>query len=132
METTPVGVLIVEDDESSGMALTRILRSAGYGVTWVKTVAEGVVALTPKVRLMLLDLMLPDGYGWDVLARANELGIGLHAVVLTGAGDDVVEQVLRYRPSAVLRKPVDADAVLRWLADLAGRPTGGPPAARTN
>lgn len=115
-------VLMVEDDEPSGAALSRILKLSGYDVTWVRTVAEGIASLTGDVRLMLLDLMLPDGYGWEVLAQANDLGLPVRTVVLSGADDEVVEQVFRHHPSAVLRKPVDADTVLRWLADLARRP----------
>lgn len=111
----PPRVLLVEDDEVSGTALSAFLTGSGYATTWARTVAAGVAALDARPDVLVLDLMLPDGQGWEVLVRARALGLDPRAIVVTGADGQVLEQVVAHRPHVVLRKPVDADALLRWV-----------------
>jgi signal transduction histidine kinase/DNA-binding response OmpR family regulator len=61
------GVLVVEDDEQARELLGRGLEREGWAVREASTVAEATTALDPPPTLVLLDLLLPDGTGFDVL-----------------------------------------------------------------
>lgn len=61
-------ILIVEDDRFIGEMYVRSLRKNGYEVDWVVTGTQGISAATTKVYdLILLDIMLPEAQGTDVL-----------------------------------------------------------------
>ncbi len=62
-------LLLVEDDASLGATLQERLAREGYGVRWVKTLADAQAALAESWwDLVILDVGLPDGSGFD-LAR---------------------------------------------------------------
>ena len=114
-------VLLVEDDKTAGRATAWLLTSQGYQVTWAQTVAKGVAALSPRPDLLLLDLMLPDGHGGEVLLAARQRGEPPVTIVITAAERPMIDEVMALRPQLVLRKPLDGPALLRWMRDLAAR-----------
>ena len=61
-------ILVVDDEAVVRDVLERLLTRAGYRVTNVATAEEGLArASAERVDLVLLDLMLPDRSGMDVL-----------------------------------------------------------------
>ncbi len=61
-------ILVVEDDRFIGEMYVRSLRNAGFSVDWVTTGREGHDAALGKVYdLILLDIMLPEAQGSEVL-----------------------------------------------------------------
>src|SRR5690348_17968305 len=60
-------VLVVEDDRGARRAMALILKRHGFAVCEAGTVAEAMAALGAKPGWVLLDLLLPDGCGIDVL-----------------------------------------------------------------
>ncbi len=63
-------LLLVEDDLSLGTTLKERLEREGYGVLWSKTLAQAEKDFKSKpVDLVILDVGLPDGSGFD-FARA--------------------------------------------------------------
>jgi DNA-binding response OmpR family regulator len=61
-------VLVIEDEPSLRVLLTRLLTTAGYDVTTAPTGAEGLrLALNTAHELVLLDLMLPDLSGEEIM-----------------------------------------------------------------
>lgn len=61
-------LLLVEDDPALGSLLAEDLDAAGYTCTWAPTLADARLVLgRDPVCLVLLDLMLPDGSGFDLL-----------------------------------------------------------------
>lgn len=67
MNTQPVRILLVEDDEAIAQSLCRGLSRHAFDVEWVCTGAEALAA-TPA-DLVLLDLGLPDADGLDICRR---------------------------------------------------------------
>ncbi len=62
-------VLLVEDDPELGPEIVRQLERAGYEATWIDD-GERALAMDPDdYDLVLLDLVLPNAYGLDVLKR---------------------------------------------------------------
>lgn len=61
-------VLCVEDDRFIGEMYVRSLKKAGYDVDWVVDGNDGLIAARNKqYDLMLLDVMLPERRGTEVL-----------------------------------------------------------------
>jgi DNA-binding NarL/FixJ family response regulator len=89
--------LLRVDDHASlrdGLALLMVQEFKGLQVLQAGTVAEAQVALTehPDVRLVLLDLGLPDGNGIDALPQMREAVPGAALVALSA--DEKRETVL--------------------------------------
>jgi DNA-binding response OmpR family regulator len=106
--------LVVEDDPASGEALRRLLAHRGWVVTVARTVAEAMVSLDPPPHCILLDLVLPDGDGVDVLRKVRRENLPTSVTVCTGTDDPVrLALVKGMDPSALFLKPVDFEAVCR-------------------
>lgn len=61
-------ILIVEDDRFIGEMYVRSLKKAGYDVDWMVDGNDGLIAARNKpYDLMLLDVMLPERRGGEIL-----------------------------------------------------------------
>ena len=77
--------LIVEDDLGSRTAMARILEMMGCQVSGVATVAEGIKAIEHLPDCLILDLMLPDGNGMEILRHIRQQALPIRVAILTGA-----------------------------------------------
>ena len=113
-------VLIVEDDTLVRTALDHLLGRLGYQTVAVGSVAEGLAVLDGQA-CAILDLNLPDGLGTVILERIREEQRPIRVAVATGTSDlGLLSDAERHRPDLVLRKPVDLNALLEWLRNVAG------------
>lgn len=63
-------ILTIEDDRFIGEMYARSLRGAGYEVDWVVTGEDGLnAALNKEYDLILLDIMLPERQGPEILEK---------------------------------------------------------------
>lgn len=114
-------VHVIEDDESSRIATSRLLRNAGYVVRVYSTGAEFLAGLASEGGCILLDLRLPGPSGLEMQGLLASTDNPLPVVFLTGHGD-IPQSVRAMKAGAVdfLTKPVDAptllDAVARAIA----------------
>lgn len=71
MQPQPIKtILVIEDDRFIGEMYVRSLKKEGYEVEWVVTGTEGYSKATAKsFDLILLDIMLPEAQGTDVLSE---------------------------------------------------------------
>ena len=76
-------ILVVEDDAETRSALCEYLMTSGYRVRTAGSGAEGLAALQAgnDVDAVLLDLVMPDTDGFELLRRYRE-GQGRAAVVV--------------------------------------------------
>ncbi len=82
-----MNLLIVEDDAVLGKALKQGLSEAGYECTWVRSGAKGRdLALGQQYDAVVLDLMLPDLNGMEVLREMRQQGVQTPVLVLTALG----------------------------------------------
>ena len=80
-------ILIVDDDASIADLIGDRLALAGFRILKAGTVAAGIeLALAARPSVALLDLMLPDGDGLEVLRRLRDAGGETDVVVLTAHG----------------------------------------------
>ncbi len=67
-------ILIIDDDSLTSEMYRYALTSAGYSVNIAPTGAQGVMELTTdRYDLVLLDLILPDQSGSDILKHWREI-----------------------------------------------------------
>src|SRR5664279_1275010 len=113
-------ILIVDDDRSIRRTLEKFLIGEGYDVTTAQD-APGAIAAAIGPYLMLLDLGLPGGSGFDVITAIADRPNKPTVVVVT-ARDDMQSTVRAIQLGAYeyLVKPVDIDrlrAVIRRALD---------------
>lgn len=86
-------ILIVEDDRALASGLKRSLTSLGYAVDHESDAADAVgLATREAYNLVVLDLGLPNGSGYDVLRAIRRNGLKTPVMILT-ARDHVSEKV---------------------------------------
>jgi DNA-binding NtrC family response regulator len=106
-------MLIVDDDIATRSALARIFALRGWEVRSAASVAEATAELDRRPDYIILDLSLTDGDGETVLEAIKVRGMNTRAVVVSGVSD--VERLraveARFRPAAVMLKPVDPQAL---------------------
>jgi len=83
-------ILLVEDDKSLGPALAQSLKSEGYDVTLCETLTLAKESKFSEYSLILLDWMLPDGQGIDLLKIVNNQA----PVIMLTARTDLIDKVL--------------------------------------
>ena len=109
-------VLVVEDDLDSYQALSKILKHVGYDTLSASTLASALEALSESPRFVVLDLMLPDGNGKELLRHVREQNLPIKVAVLTAAADrKLLAEVQQLRPDAMFSKPLDVPRLLAWL-----------------
>jgi signal transduction histidine kinase len=65
-------VLFVEDDIGKRYVIARQLRAAGFEIEEASTGEEGLAKVRPEHQVAILDIKLPDMYGWDLCKRIKE------------------------------------------------------------
>jgi len=131
-----VRMLVVEDDNVFGPAITEKLRNQGYGVGWCMT-RKAMREFIPKRALrlpfdiLLLDLALPDAFGSEIIRelaldpRSSELKI----VIITGhlaQGEEEtflsqLEPKARALVASILIKPYEWNSLLATIAQVAAK-----------
>jgi two-component system OmpR family response regulator len=113
-------LLLVEDDWRTQSALRKILTKLGWEVHSAMTVSGGLALLHLKPQAIILDMMLPDGDGIDVLRQVRAESQAVKVAVTTGIEDRArLEEIRKLAPDALLRKPLDLEDLLRALGGLA-------------
>jgi two-component system, OmpR family, response regulator RegX3 len=134
MNVQPRMVLLVEDEETITVPLTEALAREGFRTEVAGSLATGLaIARSQRPDLVLLDVMLPDGSGFDLLRelRADQR---MPVIMLTARGDEA-DRVLGLELGAddYVVKPFSARelvarirAVLRRTSAVATPATDGP------
>ena len=82
-------VLVVEDDPTLRLGLTKTLRSEGFRVEVAKTGTEGLeTALSLRPDLVLLDVMLPGLNGFEICEELRRHDADLPILLVTAKGEE--------------------------------------------
>ncbi len=118
-------VLLVEDNEDTGAAMSMLLEHYGYEVLWTRSVGAAL-SLMQRVRqgevaeadVVVLDLMLPDGSGADMIVGLMRGGPVPPVIVHSAAAEWVIlDEARRLGAAATLRKPIDAATLLHAIEE---------------
>jgi DNA-binding response OmpR family regulator len=86
----PVHILLIEDDTAVANSLQDGLEQAGYTVTWHNTGASGVkFARDHNPQLIILDIRLPDGSGFDFCRQMRQMKLRQPILMLTARKDEM-------------------------------------------
>lgn len=88
-------ILLVEDDEAISFLYKRVLDKAGHATDAALTGSDGFEKVAAnKYDLILLDVMLPDMNGLEILKRlkANDSTRKIPVIMLSNLGQDTVMQ----------------------------------------
>ena len=137
------GLLVVDDEPFLREAVAASLRFLGFEVTTADTAADALrLARDRPFDLVVLDVMLPDGDGFEVVRRLRRDGLGVPVIFLTArdteadkvaglslGGDDYMTkpfglEELAARVRTVLRRTMPPGR--RERAPAPGRCSGSP------
>ena len=120
-QTRPLRLLIVEDHEPTLQTLARLLARGGHQITCASSIATAMEAGQAQAfDVLISDIGLPDGFGYDLLPQLRALQPALQAIVLSGYGAE--EDTRKSREAGFythLTKPIDFAEVKRALHTVA-------------
>src|SRR5690606_24268646 len=121
--TDTASILIIDDEEIIREALEALLAAEGYRVATAATAAEAMERLAERpVDAVLLDLMLPDRNGLDVLQDIRRLDEELPVVMITAYGTiDGAVAATKQGAFYYFTKPFKNDEVLAVLRNAVER-----------
>lgn len=119
-------VAIIEDDTSIASMYRFKLEQAGYNVIMAANGRLGLEAITAKhPDLILLDLMMPEMTGDEMLAklRETEWGSSIRVIVLTNISRDEAPQSLRFLhvDRYIVKAHTTPSQVATLVADIIGK-----------
>lgn len=114
------GVLLVEDDPALVRTVLRNLAVRGYEARAAGSVAGArrlIGEMVPGV--ILLDIDLPDGSGWDVLRELRGRRQAVPVIVVSASWPNA-RLVHELQVDAVLQKPFPMESLLRLVSAHTG------------
>lgn len=110
-------VLVVEDEKKISDIVRFRLEKEGFLVAIAETAEEGIDKLKNEgFDAVLLDLMLPDKNGLEVLKEVKECSILTPVIVVTGVDRvSVIQDCFRAGAFDFLKKPIDFTALFASL-----------------
>jgi DNA-binding response OmpR family regulator len=118
-------ILVVEDDAAVRQMLVRILELEGFSVHGAGGGAEAVTALEAEpFDLVVLDLMLGETSGYDVLRQMDQIGQREHTKVLVltaRASEPDILDGWRHRVDDFKTKPFDASDLVEAVRETLDR-----------
>jgi DNA-binding NtrC family response regulator len=113
-------ILVVDDDVDIVNIIVRMLHGGDYQVE----VAYGGEEALAKVRsqrpdLVLLDIMMPQLNGMEVLKAIRELDPTIRTIMITAYGDiDSYLDAMEWGALEYINKPFDGDELLRMIGKV--------------
>ena len=83
-------ILLIEDDLAVARSLRKGLEREGYEVVWRSLGEEGIAyAQKRPPHLIILDVRLPDGSGFDFCRRMRQKGMHQPILILTAQSEEI-------------------------------------------
>lgn len=122
----PQQILLIEDDTAVAESLLAALQAEGYEVSWRNRGAEGLaLAVEAPPQLIILDVRLPDGSGFDICRRLRQRGLRQPILMLTVQGEEVDRVLgLEMGADAYMTKPFRLRELLATIRALLRRAYG--------
>ncbi len=111
-------ILIVEDERQLRMIIARNLKERGYRYIAVDSVGEALIKMMAQIPdVIVLDVNLPDGTGWEVLRWLRAVN-QRPAVIVYSAVPPSAKRLAEFQPDAVLMKPFPMDCLVELIATV--------------
>lgn len=117
-------ILVVDDDETTRLVVSRVLEKAGFSVAVANDGIEALATLRRRrFDLVLLDVWMPRMTGLDLLAELRTLARAPRVVVMTS--DDAPETLLktvREQAFTCVHKPIEPPRLLETVREALDAP----------
>lgn len=118
-EAPHIAVLLAERDQFAADLTDFFLRTEGYRVLVAMSPEEALVAFArEKPEVVVVDLLLPDGAGYELCRRASESG---QTRVIAISTLDTRDRALQAGADVFLHKPLDPIQLISVVRDLLGK-----------
>lgn len=116
-------IAIVEDDDGVRLAYADLMSSYGYEVRAFGSAEEFIASdCQDEVECLILDQRLPGLSGLELQAVLNRAACTVPIVFVTSHDDEVTRaKALENGAVYFLNKPIDADELVRCVADTPSR-----------
>ncbi|MCC6928235.1 MAG: response regulator [Gemmatimonadaceae bacterium] len=116
-------LLVVDDEETIRLALSKFLRSRGFDVETAESADAALALLQPgPFSLMLCDIRMPGMSGLDLVPRARALHPDLAVIMLSAVNDvPTASESIAVGAMEYLTKPVDLQDLLAAIERVAHR-----------
>lgn len=113
-------VLVVEDEGMLRTVITKNLAARGYRTVGAASADEAILRLRgAPVEVLVLDINLPDGTGWDVLRAVADEHLARPEVIVLSAVHPSQGRLREFGPLAFVEKPFPIESLLRAVARAA-------------
>ena len=114
MASKPGFILVIDDEAGIREGCRRALQPAGFHVQGAATIREGLQKLQADAfDLVLLDIMMPDGRGIDLLAPIRAADPDTVCVIITGyATVELAVEAIKQGAYDFISKPFTSDQLL--------------------
>ncbi len=109
-----MSVLVIDDDRAILRTFTRILQRAGYETATAENAKEAVERIqSRKYDIALVDMILGDSSGMDLLPKIKETSPKTVKIVITGADSyENRQEACQNGADAYLTKPVNPETLM--------------------
>jgi DNA-binding response OmpR family regulator len=123
ISSTPMEILVIEDDPTVRTLVKAILEHNGNNVSIAETATEGEsLALGNDYDMIILDLRLPDGSGYDVCSNIRDKEIKTPILFLSAEHEtDVKIKCLKVGADDYLTKPFNSEELIARIEAISRR-----------
>ena len=117
-----IKAIIIEDEKKSSDVLTHLLQKNCPEINIIGSAAgvqEAIdVVRNKKPELLFLDVMMPDGSGFDVLEKLRDMKFD---IIFTTASEKFAVKAIKYSALDYLLKPIDGEELKSAVTKVAER-----------
>ena len=111
-------ILVVDDEDSVRKVLKRFLSSIGHDAIMASSGEEALEKIQEKPAIVLLDYLMPEVNGIEVLEKIKEISPSTDVIMVTGVGGHKVGmESFEQGAFEFVTKPIDL-ARLKFLLDF--------------
>jgi CheY-like chemotaxis protein len=118
-------ILVVDDAKDINQMISNFLRKKEFDVTSVHNGSEAIEAMKQKeFDLMLLDIIMPEQDGFDVLVYMQEENKKIPTIGISGGGmaisGDVALKAVQAQVDHILEKPFSPEKLMSVIDQIEG------------
>ncbi len=122
MERKALKTILVIDDDPHVRDILKGALEREYTVVDASNYAETKRLIRHPFDLAIIDYILPDSDGFDVLKALREAYPALPAIIMTGySNEDVVIKAIRYTVADYIKKPLSLGYLRMRIAEIFGQ-----------
>jgi two-component system, cell cycle sensor histidine kinase and response regulator CckA len=120
--------LVVDDEPLMRWAICEHLRQNNFSAMEAATAADGyeqVLNLRERVSVLITDMVIPGGGGWQLVQRARRVVPDLAVIFISGTiGEQVVASATSHSRTGFLEKPFELNQLTNLLNTLLSKGSG--------